>query len=314
MRRIIILIIMFIIILVLLVVIYFAVGNYFFDIALSTNTSKTFVIGEEAERTEEEQKMLDRNLNWLEEKSDDVYIMSLEDNLRLHAYEIINENTSDVWVIAIHGYISEGKQMIYPAKEFYNMGYNVLVVDLRGHGKSEGEYVGMGWQDRLDVIQWINYIIGKNKDSKIILYGISMGASTVMMTTGEELPVNVRLAIEDCGYTSAWDELEIKLEELFNLPSFPVLNAANTVCNIRANYDLKEASCIKQVEKSITPTLFIHGSEDNFVPFKMLDKLYESANCEKEKLIVEGAGHAEASSVNPKLYWSTVYKFMQRYL
>ena len=194
----------------------------------------------------------------------------------------------------IHGYMSKGNEMMWAAKPFADEKYNVLIPDLRGHGLSEGNYIGMGWDDRLDIIDWINYIIKKNPDSKIILWGVSMGAATTMMTTGEELPKNVKV--------------------LFKLPTFPVLNAANTVCKIRAGYSFKDASCIKQLKKSKTPTLFIHGSADDFVPFSMLDVVYNAAACEKEKLVIEGAGHGLSSTVNTELYLNTINKFIEKYL
>ena len=196
---------------------------------------------------------------------------------------------------------------------FYKKGYNVLVPDLRCHGLSEGNYIGMGWHDRLDIIDWINYIIDKDDSSKIILFGTSMGAATTMMTTGENLPSNVKLAICDCGYTSVWDEFEYQLKENFKLPKFPVLYATNTVCKVIANYDLKEASSIKQIEKSKTPTLFIHGTNDTYVPFYMLDEVYEAENSEKEKLEVEGAVHCGSVNTNPELYWNTIDNFIDKY-
>ena len=309
-RRILMLIIFIIIF--LLIVAYFLIGNYFYNIALNPNTSKTFVLGEPAELTEYEQSIQNQKSEWLEEKSEDVYITS--GKLKLHSYKIINETTSNNWVIVVHGYMGEGKDMISQAKQFYERGYNVLVVDLRGHGKSEGDYIGMGWPDRLDLINWANYIIEQNNDCKIVLYGVSMGAATVMMATGEELPENIKVAIEDCGYSSIWEQFKVQLKTLFNLPTFPVLNAANAVCSLRADYRIKDGDCTKQVEKSKTPTLFIHGDQDKFVPFKMLDKVYEVANCEKQKLVIEGAAHAQASGVNPELYWKTIDEFVQKYL
>ena len=226
------------IILILLSIAYFMIGNYFFNIALNPNTSKEFVLGE----TE------DIKDSWLNQNAKDVYITTSNNGkLKLHSYEI--DNNSNIWAIVIHGYYGKGQDMVYFAKEYYNRGYNVLVVDLRGHGQSQGDYIGMGWHDRLDIIDWTNYIINKNPNSKIILHGVSMGAATVMMSTGEELPVNVKVAIEDCGYTSIWDEFEMRLKILYNLPAFPALNAASAVCKIiRAGYILEEGSCVEQVK------------------------------------------------------------------
>jgi len=295
-----------IVLIIIVIIAFFVIGNYFYNIALNPHTSKTFVLGEEQEKTEEQ---ID-NEKWIKENSEDVYITSKNNgNLKLHGYE--SKNESNIWTIVIHGYMSEGLDMGGISRNFYDRGYNVLTLDLRGLGKSEGDYIGMGWHDRLDVLDWINYIIEKDSNCKIILYGISMGAATVMMTTGENLPGNVKLAIEDCGYTSVWDEFKCQLKNIFKLPSFPVLNAANTVCSLKAKYDFKEASSINQLKKSKTPTLFIHGSEDKFVPFSMLDEVYNVASCKKEKLVIEGAKHGKAGVENPKLYWETIDNFIK---
>ena len=204
--------------------------------------------------------------------------------------------------------------MVNSAKQFLNYGYNVLMPDLRAHGKSGGKYIGMGWRDKEDIVLWIDYLIATYGNIKIILYGISMGAATVMMTSGEKLPSNERMVIGDCGYTSAWDGMAHELKYLFKVPTFPALYNANFITRIRAGYSLKKASCIKQLKKSKLPILFIHGDKDNFVPFYMLDKLYEAGGSKKEKLVIKGAGHAEAQWINPEKYWHTVRKFIKRYL
>ena len=308
-------IIVFAIILILIISIYFIVGNYFYNIALSPKTSKAFVLGEDVDEVEEQEDKSLEKVDWLSQNSKDIYIPAKNNgNLKLHAYEIINPEQSDIWTITIHGYSGQAKDMTYYAQEFYNRGYNVLMVDLRGHGQSQGDYIGMGWHDRLDIIDWANYLINTNPNCKIILHGVSMGGATVMMATGEELPSNIKVAIEDCGYSSIWDEFKMQLEVLYGLPTFPVLNAANSVCKIKAGYEIEAGSCIEQVEKSKTPTLFIHGDQDSFVPFEMLDKVYEAANCKKEKLVIKGAAHAEAASVNPELYWKRIDKFIQENL
>ena len=304
-------IIVFTIILILIISIYFIVGNYFYNIALSPKTSKAFVLGEDADEVEEQEDKSLEKVDWLSQNSKDVYIIASNNGeLKLHAYEILNPEKSDIWAITIHGYSGQAKDMTYYAQEFYNSGYNVLMVDLRGHGQSQGDYIGMGWHDRLDIIDWANYLINANPNCKIILHGVSMGGATVMMATGEELPPNIKVAIEDCGYSSIWDEFKMQLEVLYGLPTFPILNAASAVCKIKAGYKIEQGSCIEQVKKSKTPTLFIHGDQDSFVPFEMLDKVYEAANCNKEKLVIKGAAHAEAAGVNSELYWKTIDSFI----
>ena len=197
--------------------------------------------------------------------------------------------------------------------KFYSLGYNVLAVDARAHGDSEGTKIGMGWPERMDVIEWIKLILSWDSDAKIILHGVSMGAATVLMASGEALPENVKVVIADCGYTSEWDEFRREADVL-HIPWFPVLNVASELSKLYDGYNFKQASAIEQVKKSRIPTLFIHGSEDELVPYDMLGELYSAASCEKECLTVNGAGHALSSSVEPELYWNTVERFIDKYI
>lgn len=287
------------------------VGNYFYNLALNPFTSKDMIFGEDDDDSLE----VEADVNWLLKYSNyiDTYITS-SDNLRLHAYEVKNENKTDKWAIVVHGYTSEGKTLSSKAKHLYNMGYNILVPDLRSHGSSEGDYIGMGWDDRLDIINWINYIVENNPKSEIALHGTSMGAATVLMVSGEKLPSNVKAIIADCGYTSVYDEFSYQLKQLFNLPAFPIMNFSDVVTHIRAGYCLNDASAIDQVKKSIIPILYIHGDKDDFVPYYMMDELYNATNSEKEKLTIEGGEHANSDLVNPKLYWSTINSFLEKYI
>ena len=291
------------------------IGNYFYNLALNPKTSKEVIFSSTTDANSTSGEIVNEDLKWLSEKSNytDVYIKS-SDKLSLHGYKILNENPTDNWVITVHGYTSKGFDMANYAKHFYDMGYNVLIPDLRSHGKSEGNYIGMGWDDRLDIIKWIDTIVKDNNNSNIILHGVSMGAATVSMTSGEELPQNVKAIISDCGYTSVWAQFSHQLKSLYSLPDFPVMNASSVVAKYKAGYSFKEASAVKQVSKSKTPILFIHGDEDDFVPYSMMDELYNAANCEKEKLTIKGAAHANSSNVNPELYWATITTFINKYI
>lgn len=188
-----------------------------------------------------------------------------------------------MWVIIVHGYGCDGLFMESYAEGFYDLSCNTLIPDLRGHGTSEGKYRGMGWHDRLDVIDWINYINENYEDTEIILFGISMGGTTVMMSSGETLPENIKAVIEDCGYSSIYDELKYQMSSIFNLPSFPILNLAGAVTQLRAGYNfINEGDAVSQMSKSVIPTLFIHGAEDKFVPTAMMEKVYSATSGERK--------------------------------
>lgn len=285
------------------------VGVFFYNLALNANYSKDIVYADH-----NDDKLRD-NEKWLEKESNytENYIES-SDGLRLHAY-IVNQNeSSNKWAIIVHGYGGSGKLMSAKAKYFYEMGYNVLIPDLRGHGKSEGEYIGMGWKDRLDIINWINFIIKANQNAEIVLHGTSMGAATVLMSSGEDLPSNVKAIIADCAYTSIWDAFNYELETYLNLPSSYILNVTNIVTQLKAGYSLREGSTLDAVKKSTVPILYIHGDSDKFVPYSMMNELYNATNSPKEKLTVEGAEHANSDLVAPFLYWLTIEDFVEQYV
>ena len=303
------------IIAVIIVISLSLIGNYFYNLALNPTTPKDIVFGTPEEAATTSGQVLDSDISWLLNHSNytDEYITS-SDNLKLHSYQIKNETSSDKWVITVHGYTSEGINMSSYAKKYYDNGYNVLIPDLRAHGLSEGDYIGMGWDDRLDIISWINYILTEDPNAEIVLHGVSMGAATVLMTSGEEIPSNVKAIVADCGYTSVWDEFAYQLDDLFSLPEFPILNVSSIVAKIRAGYFLGEASSIDQVKKSETPILYIHGDQDDFVPYYMMEELYNATSSEKEMLTIKGAEHAKASEVDPETYWTSVNNFINKYI
>lgn len=299
---------MFIFVLFIVMIILICVSYKLYNYALNSKSSKKGIFTNNSKNELRKEDLWIKNFN----KKNSIYINSF-DNLRIHAYEI-KENKSDKWIIAVHGYTTNAEYMSSIAYKYYTLGYNVIMPDLRGHGKSEGNYIGMGWHDRLDIIKWIEFIINQDESAQIVLHGISMGASTVMMVSGEELPENVKVIIEDCGYTSAWDEFRYKLKNMFKLPSFPFLHICNVITKIKSNYYITEASAINQIKKSNIPTLFIHGDKDKFVPFYMLDELYNACKADKIKLIINGAGHAKCEKVNSNLYWEKVINFITKYI
>ena len=234
------------------------------------------------------------------------------DNITLRGTEYLNQEKTNKWAIILHGYRSNPSSVLTIGEHFSEKGYNVLIPSMRACANSEGEYVGMGWLDKEDLKCWINLIIEENKNAEIILHGSSMGAATVLMASGDELPANVKNIIADSGYTSVWDIFASEAKARFNLPEFPVLNMFQIVANRKAKYDIKEASSLEQVKKSKTPILFIHGDKDDFVPEYMCEKLYDATNCKKEKLIIHGAGHTDGKYREPEKYYNTIFDWISR--
>lgn len=251
---------------------------------------------------------------WVDSMEYDHICIKNRKNEPIHALVVKASEPSDKWLVCIHGYTSSPKGMGSYAKHYHARGYNVLLPALRGHDVSEHNYISMGWLDRLDIVDWINYIASVYDNTQIVIHGVSMGAATTMNTTGEDLPDNVKCAIADCGFTTMWDELKSELKASYHLHTFPTLYSSSLISKIICGHTYKEASCLKQLKKSKTPTLFIHGEEDDLVPYEMLDRNYNEAACPKEKLSIPDATHADSHLVHPEIYWPEVFKFVDKYV
>lgn len=169
--------------------------------------------------------------------------------LKQDAWYVPAETATNKTVIVVHGFTNDKEDMKPYAWMFHELGYNVLMPDNMSHGDSEGQIIGYGWNDRLNVIKWAEMLVEQNSDSEITLFGVSMGAATVMMASGEEsLPDQVVNIIEDCGYSSVWDELKYQAKEMYNLPAFPILYEVSAISKIRAGFSYGQASSVNQLK------------------------------------------------------------------
>ena len=266
-------IVIFSVILAVLLAVDIFIGNYLVSFALTRPDEKGRSVAPESSTTSEADKITDANIRmlsektkaWLETVSPETAEIQSDDGLHLKGDIISTPEENHLWAIVIHGYTAKRIYMYDYACAYAEQGWNVLLPDMRTHGESEGNYIGMGWLDRLDVLKWIDLIRERDEQAQIILHGVSMGGATVMMTSGENLPENVRAIIDDCGYTSVWDIFSDELNYLFHLPEFPFLYTADVISKIRAGYSFQEAYALNQVEHAEVPMMFIHGSADSFV-------------------------------------------------
>lgn len=232
----------------------------------------------------------------------------------IHAELIKAKEPSHLWLVLNHGYTSRPRSMAKQGRHFYERGYNVLLPYMRGHRLSEQKYSSMGYFEKDDVCDWITYIVSMDPDAQIVVMGCSMGGAITMLVTGEELPSNVKCAVEDCGYTSCYDEFAEQITNVTHLPRFPFLYAADSFAKTFLGFGFEECSPLNAVARSKTPTMFVHGTEDTFVPFWMRDVLYDACAAEKEKLDVPGAEHDMSCELNPELYWSKIDSFIAKYI
>ena len=217
--------IMFVLIGVLLTV---GIGNYFVNYAIArggdggnrniNQNSKIEILGEDEKIIKENKNKEEKLANeWASQIKNKKVEIKSNDNITLRGTEYLIEN-SNKWVIVLHGYRATPESVIPIAKHFSNQGFNVLIPSMRACADSDGEYVGMGWLDKEDLKCWINLIISSNSNADIVLHGSSMGASTVLMASGDELPSNIKSIIADSGYTSVWDIFASEAKARFNLP------------------------------------------------------------------------------------------------
>lgn len=235
------------------------------------------------------------------------------DGLKLLGRIFQSSSPNKKWVVCVHDYRSDGKtDMFYIGKKYAEAGFNVLIPDLRAHGKSEGEIIGMGWLDRLDLIIWINYILQMQPDANIILHGSSMGASAIMMASGEKLPPAVRGFILDSGFVSVYAEFRYMLSKLTFLPKKMIMRHANRYAKKYAGYSLKQASATRQLGSNHLPVLIIHGEEDQFVPVSAAYTIQNATAGENDLFLIPEAQHLEAAVKDPTKYWTVVFSFIEQ--
>ena len=294
--------------------IYFS-ARYFFRLTILRKPTATLENNINANTNwEQHLDFINERKEWLsQQKMEDVFVKS-DDGLKLHA-TLLRSKSNKNCVICFHGYTSKGLNDYGSISKFYiEQGFNMLIVDERAHGDSEGTYIGFGVLDRYDVVKWIEYAIKLfGDDVNIMLHGDSMGATTVLLASGLNLPKNVKAIVADCGFTSAYDVFSHILKRDYHIPKFPIMNVTEVMTRKKAGYGYNDASTLDAVASTDIPILFVHGDKDDFVPTWMSRKNYEACKSEKELLIVKGADHAESYYTDTPAFENAVKKMIEKY-
>lgn len=231
---------------------------------------------------------------------------------RHHAYYINCGATKTALVI--HGWRDQAIKYFFLARMYERLlGYNVVIPDLHAHGQSEGDAIGMGYHDRLDVLHWMHLF----RQDTMVVHGVSMGAATTMMLSDTKelrnLETQELLFIADCGYTSVWEEFSGQLNELFGLPEFPLMHITSLLCQLRYGWHFSQASALDAVKHSTYPMLFIHGDSDTFVPTEMVYRLYQAKPGPKSLWITKNTDHAHSYLNHRTEYIQRVREFLAKY-
>ena len=231
------------------------------------------------------------------------------DGLKLHAkfYEFAPGAPIE---LMFHGYRGSAERDLSGGIErCFRVGRSALIVDQRTAGESDGHVITMGICERQDCLSWIDFTIEHfGPDVKIILTGISMGASTVLMAGGEQLPPNVLGILADCGYTSA-KAIMYEVIRKMGLPPKPCYPFVKLGAKIFGHFDLEETSPLEAVRRCKLPVIFFHGEDDDFVPCYMSVENFEACGGRKRLVTIPGAGHGLAYAVEPDRYVEELYDF-----
>ena len=318
---------------VLIMVATLVIGNYFINYALVPNQGAqerepvVEVLPEGVESQEETlESMIQTNRSREDQVAEEWYaemsstkekvLLTSQDGLELVGHTFLQEEETNHWAVLSHGYQATEESMHTTARRYYEEGYNVLTYDQRAMDESEGQYITMGINESEDLIIWLQELLEKHPQAEIVTHGVSMGAATVLMASGQaDFPDAVKAVIADCSYSSVWGVFESELYQRFQLPDFPFLHMAGIVGIPRVGINLfgTEGDVVYYTSQSTTPTLFIHGTADDFVPYPMVHELYDAYSGEMQELYtVEGAGHAEAEYMEPDAYYQTVFDFVEQ--
>ena len=245
--------------------------------------------------------------------SDNFEKLSIISSDDLKLYGFYKDNGQTRLAILVHGYGGTHFDMFNYAKIYEDLGYDIFAMDLRTHGESEGDSLSMGLYEHYDIIKWIEKLLSIKPNYKIVLHGISMGASTVCMTLGEILPNNVICGIEDSGYDNANNELYYVYSRAKFLSKWFYKIFYHYTKNTKG-LDLKAIDACEKLKNSKLPVLFIHGDSDNFVPTSMVYKLYDCLPDSRRVLYIgKDATHIKSIEVNFQEYKKQVSKFLSKY-
>ena len=238
------------------------------------------------------------------------------DGLKLDAWYVPAAKATNETVVVVHGFRQNKTAMRQYGQLFHNLGYNVLMPDNRGAGKSGGQFISYGYYDKGDIIAWAKALTQENPQVHLTLYGLSMGAATVMMASGQkDLPASVKNIIEDCGYSNTWKEITYQARVGYHIPAFPLVYSVSLENKLRQGWFFQQADSLKELKKDTRPILMIHGGADTYVPTEMVYENYKAvkAGTPKQMLVVKGAAHARSFQTDPALYTKTVSQFMSKY-
>lgn len=241
-------------------------------------------------------------------------VITGENGARLHAVYAGRED-ADGSALILHGYKVNHIMMLHLARAYRDtLHFNVLLPDMQYHGLSGGQAASLGWYDHFDALRWTSLMHGMWDEDFIVMHGLSMGAAATMMLSGEpDLPPYIRCFVEDCGFTSVWDQFDT-LRRRYPIVGKKSLQKASDWCKMIWGWDFKEASPEKMLRNSTRPMLFIHGDRDNFIPVEFARRCYDAKTSGYKELWIapDTRIHAVSFLTNQEEYTRRLRNFIDR--
>lgn len=258
-----------------------------------------------------EKRGLYSNDNFNESLLEELEVLSY-DRLKLKGYFARNNLISDKVILIIHGYTANHYMSLQFIDFYLNNGFNILLIDSRSHGNSEGKYVTYGIREREDIKLWIKTLKDKlGNNIKIGLHGQSMGASTSLMYGGKYKDIDFIIA--DCPYSSGKDVLKHQFKSIVKIPHYPIYQLINTLFKIRCEFSMDSVNPSLDILNLNIPILFIHGKEDKIIPYSMSKDMYTLRNNIYDKIfIVDDADHVESYMYCKTQYENIIVDFLKQ--
>ncbi len=294
-----------------LLIVVLAVLYYFFSVAfVKLNIGNPDDLNDSINKPLEKYKdIIQSGLDYIAQKPHEWVSTVSFDGLKLAARYF--DNKSDKTIILFHGYRSSAARDFSCAIEMYTrLGFNILLCDQRSHGRSEGRLITFGVKERYDVKSWVEYVIGHYGTEKILLDGMSMGATTVLLACGLSLPENVKAVVADCGYTTPVEIMKIVAKKSMKINATLFLPFLNIYCKLFGNFSIYGADTRKVLKDTDMPIIFFHGLEDGFVPCEMSKEAYYVNTKNRKLVLIDGADHGLSYLVDKK----TVEKELEEFI
>ncbi len=265
-------------------------------------------------KDEETKQLVNEAIERLKDEPIETVEMESFDGLKMIGHWYPCDNAKRI-IVAMHGWRSTWLSDFAIISEFWhNNGCSILFAEQRGQGESDGDYIGFGLAERHDCIEWVKWVNANIGDElPIYLCGLSMGASTVLMASSLPKPDNVHGIMADCGFTSPHAIGKYVTENNLHFSYSPIGKAVDDIFKHKIQIETSNYSTVDAMKENTLPILFVHGTDDRFVPVEMTYENYKACTAPKRLLIVPGAGHARSYLTQKELYQKAVLDFWNEF-